>query len=132
MEQRWNTTSRVEAQRLREEAEDKAANDAGAKLIGVTLELDRLLDVVAGIAGEVKKDADARLKVETVVIVAVSLGLAVLALIPPTGKLPVNRPALPLRSRDRLRLTCGYPAPWRAPALNKLSRASDGNCHNDR
>ncbi len=55
-------------------------------MIGVTLELDRLLDVVVGIAGEVKKDADARLKVETLVIVAMSLGLALLALILPTGK----------------------------------------------
>ena len=58
MEQRWQTASRVEAQRLRDEAELNAAKDAGSKFINVTLELDRLLEVVAGIAGEVRKEAD--------------------------------------------------------------------------
>ncbi len=85
MEQQWNAKSSVEAQRLREEAEDNAANDAGAKFIAMTLELDRLLDVVAGIAGEVKKDADARLRVETMVIVGVSMGLAALVLLFPSS-----------------------------------------------
>ena len=83
MEQRWNTASRFEAQRLRDEAERYATGDAGAKFIAVALELERLLEVVAEIAGEVKKDADARLKTETMVIVGVSLGLALLVLVLP-------------------------------------------------
>lgn len=80
MEQRWQTAARDEAKRLRDEAERNAAGDAGAKFIAVTLELDRLLEVVAGIAGEIKKDTDARLRVETMVIVAISLTLAILVL----------------------------------------------------
>ena len=87
MERRWNTASRSEAQQLRRQAEDNAAKDAGVKFIDVTLELDRLLDVVAGIAGEVKKDADARLRIETMVIVGASLGLAALVLVLPRSKI---------------------------------------------
>ena len=86
IEQRWNTASRIEAQRLRKEAENNAAKDAGAKLISVTLALDRLLDVVAEIAGDVKKDADAKLRIETVVSVGVSLCLAALVLILPARR----------------------------------------------
>lgn len=85
MEQRWRTQSSQEARRLTDEAVDNAANDAGAKFIAVTSELDRLLEVVAGIAGEVKKDADARLRLETMVIVGLSMGLAVLVLVLPAA-----------------------------------------------
>ena len=86
MEQRWTTQSASEAQRLTDEAIDNAANDAGVKFIGVTSELDRLLEVVAQIAGEVKKDADARLRLETMIIVGVSVGLAMLVLVLPAKK----------------------------------------------
>lgn len=87
LEKRWQTASRVEAQRLREEAELNAAKDAGSKLINVTLELDRLLEVVAGIAGEVRKEADITLRIATMMLVGSSLALAVLVLmLPPTRK----------------------------------------------
>lgn len=86
MERRWNTNSPREGQQLREAAEDNAANDAGAKFIAVTLELDRLLEVVAVIAGEVRKDADSRLRLETMVIVGVSLGLAAMVLLVPSSR----------------------------------------------
>ena len=88
MEQRWTVSSPFEAKRLHDRAEENAANDAGAKFIDVTLELDRLLDVVAGIAGEVKKDADTRLKLESFLIVSMSLLLAVLVLTMPVGARP--------------------------------------------
>ncbi len=86
MEKRWQTSSRAEAQRLRDEAELNAAKDAGAKFIDVALELNRLLEVVAEIAGEVRKEADRTLRVATIMLISVSLALAVLVLIVPAGK----------------------------------------------
>jgi hypothetical protein len=44
------------------------------------VELDRLLEVVASIAGDVKKDADSTLRVVTILLVAVSLTLGLLVL----------------------------------------------------
>jgi hypothetical protein len=83
MEQRWKVSSRAEAQRLRHEAELHAAKDAGSKFVSVTLELDRLLEVVAEIAGEVRKEADSTLRVATVVVIGVSVMLAGLILCVP-------------------------------------------------
>ena len=80
MEQRWNVASGAEAQRLQDSARQYVAKDTGAKFINVTIELDRLLEVVASIAGEVRKEADASLRVATMAMIAVSLGLALLVL----------------------------------------------------
>jgi hypothetical protein len=80
LEQRWQTGSLVEAQRLRNQAERNTANDAGNKFIDVTSELERLVEMVAGIAGEVKKEADSTLRVATIALVGVSLALATVVL----------------------------------------------------
>ncbi|HEU4505695.1 MAG TPA: MCP four helix bundle domain-containing protein [Nitrospira sp.] len=80
MEQRWNVASGAEAQRLQDSARQYVAKDTGAKFINVTIELDRLLEVVASIAGEVRKEADASLRVATMAMIAVSLALALLVL----------------------------------------------------
>jgi hypothetical protein len=85
LEKRWRTSSRVEAQQLKVDAERNIAKDAGDKFIGVTLELDRLVEVVAAIAGEVKKEADSKLRVVTNVLLGASLALAALALVVPAG-----------------------------------------------
>jgi hypothetical protein len=76
----------VEAHRVQNEAKEYLVNDAGTKYMSVTLELDRLLEVVGSIAGEVKKEADLTLRIETTVLIAASvlLGLLVLAV-------PLNR-----------------------------------------
>jgi hypothetical protein len=81
MEQRWNIVPDVEAYRVQNEAKEYLVNDAGTKYMGVTLELDHLLEVVGAIAGEVKKEADFTLRIETTVVIAASvlLGLLVLA-----------------------------------------------------
>lgn len=86
LKKRWQATSQIVAQRLRDEAELNAARDAGGKFIGVTLELDRLLEVVAEIAGEVRREADHTLRVATIVLIGVSLTLAALALALPAGE----------------------------------------------
>jgi hypothetical protein len=83
MEKRWKTSSPVEARQLRDQAERHASKEAGSKFISVTLELDQLLDVVAEIAGEVRKEADYTLRMTTVgFIVASSLLTALVLYLP--------------------------------------------------
>lgn len=86
MERRWQTSARAEALELQHEAERQFANDSGHKFIDVTLNLDRLLEVVASIAGEVRRDADSKLRIETVVLVGGSFSLAALILCIPARK----------------------------------------------
>ncbi|HET9844435.1 MAG TPA: hypothetical protein VFQ02_01720, partial [Nitrospira sp.] len=83
MEQRWSVASLAEAQRLQAAAKQYWANDSTIKFNSVTVELDRLLEVVAEIAGEVKKEADASLRIATVAVIAVSLALALVTLVVP-------------------------------------------------
>ena len=90
MEQRWNVASGAEAQRLQDSARQYVAKDTGAKFINVTIELDRLLEVVASIAGEVRKEADASLRVATMAMIAVSLALALLVLTIPLKAVPLR------------------------------------------
>jgi chemoreceptor-like protein with four helix bundle sensory module len=92
MERRWNLGSGAEARRLQELARQYMARDTGAKFINVTVELDRLLEVVAAIAGEVKKEADASLRVATLALIAVSLALAMLVLIMPGRAVSLREP----------------------------------------
>jgi len=92
MERRWNLASGAEARRLQNLARQYVATDTGAKFINVTIELDRLLELVAAIAGEVKKEADDSLRVATMAMIAVSLALAGLVL---TIPLPVKTEPLP-------------------------------------
>lgn len=80
MERRWNADSADEARRLRNGAREYLADEAGSKYINVTVELDKLLNIVAGVAGDVKKQADATLRIVTAVVVLVSLSLSLLVL----------------------------------------------------
>jgi len=92
MERRWNLASGAEARRLQNLARQYVATDTGAKFINVTIELDRLLELVAAIAGEVKKEADDSLRVATMAMIAVSSALAGLVL---TIPIPVKTEPLP-------------------------------------
>jgi hypothetical protein len=83
MEQRWRVVSAAEARRLQSSAKQFWGKDSTAKFNNVTVELDRLLEVVADIAGEVKKEADASLRIATLAIIAVSLALGLLVLTVP-------------------------------------------------
>ena len=80
LNRRWQTTSPLEAQRLHDLAEENAAERAGEKFVAVTLELDRLLDVVAKIAGEARNEADRQLRTMTAIVIAVSSFLISLVL----------------------------------------------------
>ncbi len=80
MEQRWNVTPIAEAQKVQNRARQYLAEDAGIKYMNVTVELDRLLEVVAAIAGDVKKEADSTLRLVTAVLLVVSFTLGILVL----------------------------------------------------
>ena len=80
MEKRWKAESAVEAKRLRDGAREYLADEAGSKYMNVTVELDKLLEVVAGVAGDVRKEADATLRIVTVIVLVVTLSLSVLVL----------------------------------------------------
>lgn len=81
LEQRWQVSSPIEAQRLRDKAERHAATDAGEKFIAITRELDQLVDVVVQIAGDLQKEADRHLRIASAITVGVSIGLAGLVLV---------------------------------------------------
>ncbi|MFO0706990.1 MAG: MCP four helix bundle domain-containing protein [Nitrospira sp.] len=80
LEQRWKTADPIEAKRLHDLAEENAAERAGAKFIAITLELDRLLEVVAGIAGDARDDADRQLRLMSTIVIVVSTALVLLVL----------------------------------------------------
>ena len=80
MEKRWTIAQAAEAQGLQNRARQYLADDAGNKYMSVTVELDRLLEVVAGIASDVKKDADSTLRTVTLLLVTISLTLGILVL----------------------------------------------------
>jgi hypothetical protein len=80
MERRWNAASPSEATTLRDRAREYLADEAGIKYMNVTVELDKLLEVVAGVAGDLKKEADATLRIVTAIVIVVSLSLSVLVL----------------------------------------------------
>ena len=79
IEQRWKSPA-AEVEGLQTQAREYLAEDVGTRYMSVTVELDRLLEVVAGIAGDVKKDADSTLRVVTMLLVTISLTLSVLVL----------------------------------------------------
>lgn len=80
MEQRWIVTPDSEARHLQNEAKQYLAEDAGTKYMSVTMELDRLLEVVGNIAGEVKKEADFTLRIMTIMLIALSTTLCFVVL----------------------------------------------------
>lgn len=80
MQRRWTVASASDAQRLQDRAKLYLAEESGSKYMSITVELDHLLEVVAAIAGDVKKEADATLRVVTIVIILVSVTLGVLVL----------------------------------------------------
>jgi hypothetical protein len=79
VDQRWNSPPE-KAQGLQNQAREYLAKDVGTNYMNVTVELDRLLEIVASIAGDVKKDADSRLRVVTMLVIAITLTLGFLVL----------------------------------------------------
>src|SRR5262245_12078229 len=90
MEQRWSVESLAGAQRLQNGARQYLAEDAGTKYMSVTVELDQLLEVVAAIAGDVKKKADSRLRTVTLILITASFALGLLVLTVPLKRVRVR------------------------------------------
>lgn len=80
IQRRWETASPIEAHRLRDVAEENAAEQGGTQFIDVTLELDQLLEVVERIAGDVRDEADHQLRTMSTIVIGVSGLLAGLVL----------------------------------------------------
>lgn len=86
VKQMWEAASPQETQRLRTLAEQNAAENAGPKLIAVSIALDRLLEIVAEIAGDARKEANTLLRGATSTVIGVSISLAALVLIVPMSR----------------------------------------------
>jgi hypothetical protein len=80
MAKRWDAASPAEGKQVQNHARAYLADEAGSKYMDVTVELDRLLQVVADIAEDVKKEADATLRIVTAIVILVSVTLGVLVL----------------------------------------------------
>ena len=78
--QLWIAKSPAEAARLRSQAEVHAADNAGPKLIQVSLALDRLLDTVADVAKDMRDEGTITIRKTSLALTIGSLILALLNL----------------------------------------------------
>lgn len=85
LEELWSSASPQERRRLRAKAEHRAAQDAGPKLIAVSLALDRLLEIVAEIGDDARKEAESVIRLATAVVIGVSCTLAICIVLGPRG-----------------------------------------------
>jgi hypothetical protein len=83
MKQRWSVVSELKTKQLQAEAKQYWVKDATSNFDNLTVELDRLLEVVAVIAAEVKNEADASLRLATLAVLLISLVLGTLVLVMP-------------------------------------------------
>lgn len=84
----WKSASPGELRRSRDEAERYAAEHAGPKLIAVSFALDRLLEIVAKVAGEARNEAEHILRLATSIVIGVSVVLVVIVLSFPVRSRP--------------------------------------------
>ncbi len=89
MSQVWTAASPAEAAELRHRAELHAADNAGPKLIQVSLALDRLMETVADVAKDMREEGASTIRAIGVVLLGGSFLLALLNLWRP----PAERPA---------------------------------------
>ncbi len=79
--QQWAAKTPQEAQQLRSQAEVHAADNAGPKLIQVSVALDRLLETVADVAKDMRDEGTKTIRQTSTFLVIGSLSLAVLNLL---------------------------------------------------
>lgn len=99
----WETTSPQEAAALKNKAEVHIAENAGQKLIQVSLALDRLLETVAEVARDIQAEGRRAIRIASALLIIGSCLLALLVLfgqrLPPP---PSFEPRSALREPDRL------------------------------
>ncbi|HEY5627040.1 MAG TPA: MCP four helix bundle domain-containing protein [Nitrospira sp.] len=79
--QEWTATSPAEREAIRRKAEEHAADNAGAKMIQVSLALDRLLDTVADVARDMRDEGTKRIRLTSLLLVGGSFFIAFLNLL---------------------------------------------------
>lgn len=87
--QEWNVSSPAERETLRRKAEEHAADNAGPKMIQVSLALDRLLDTVADVAKDMRDEGTKTIQYSSTLLVGGSFFIAVLNLLL-SRRRPVN------------------------------------------
>ena len=78
--QEWNSASLAEAAELRHKAEIHAADNGGAKIIQVSLALDRLLETVAEVARDMRDEGTKTIRTTSALLVGGSFFIALLNL----------------------------------------------------
>jgi Four helix bundle sensory module for signal transduction len=95
----WVARSPQEAVELRGKAEIHAADNAGPKLIQVSLALDRLLETVADVAKDMRDEGSRTIRRTSAALIAGSFLIALINLFLPqpasTGSAPTSAPATP-------------------------------------
>jgi hypothetical protein len=82
----WNARSKQSAAELRQQAERHAADNAGPKLIQLSVALDRLLDTVVDVALDMRDEGTRATDRTSLLLTAGSLLLAVFNLLTPLAK----------------------------------------------
>ncbi len=78
--QEWTATSLAEREALRRKAEEHASDNAGPKMIQVSLALDRLLDTVADVAKDMRDEGTRTIQTSSSLLVGGSFCIAFLNL----------------------------------------------------
>jgi len=78
--QEWNAASPTEREALRRKAEEHASDNAGPKMIQVSLALDRLLDTVADVAKDMRDEGTKAIQETSIMLVGGSFFIALLNL----------------------------------------------------
>jgi hypothetical protein len=81
LNQEWNATSPAERAELRRKAEIHAADNAGPKIIQVSLALDRLLETVAEVAKDMRDQGTKTIRTTSALLVGGSFFIALLNLL---------------------------------------------------
>lgn len=76
--QEWNATSVAERNALRRKAEEHASDNAGPKMIQVSLALDRLLDTVAEVAKDMRDEGTRTIQYSSTLLAGGSFFIALL------------------------------------------------------
>jgi len=79
--QEWNANSPLEREALRRKAEEHASDNAGPKMIQVSLALDRLLDTVADVAKDMRDEGTRTIQYSSTLLVGGSFFIAALNLL---------------------------------------------------
>jgi hypothetical protein len=79
--QEWNMTSTSDRDALRRKAEEHASDNAGPKMIQVSLALDRLLDTVADVAKDMRDEGTKTIQYSSTLLVGGSFFIAALNLL---------------------------------------------------